>query len=202
MLEGGDRTVGVGEGGLKMGEDVRRRPVRGFDRQFGWRVPPQECRADLALALIEPFPDALQSPVAEMAVGGADACDYAAGNGALEEPPQTAGGQAEPSDFVGEPDAKSSPATMTCIAVAAKDPPGPDRLSLGVALVIPAQKAVPNQRADNLAVWTRRLLESLRNRVPFLSTAAKPALVAHPNHASENRNSTSVGKKRGSGGVR
>jgi hypothetical protein len=184
MLEGGDGTVGVGEGCLKMCEDLRRRPVRGFGRQLGWRASPRQCRANLALALVEPFPDALQGPVTEMAVGGADGCEYVAGNGALEEPPQTAGGQAEPSDFVGAPDAESPPAPMTCIAVAAEDPPGPDRLSLGVAFVIPAQIAMPNQRADNLAVRTRRLLEPLGNRVPFLGTAAKPSLRAHPDHAS------------------
>ena len=32
MLEGGDRAEGVGEGGLEMGEDLRRRSVRGLSR--------------------------------------------------------------------------------------------------------------------------------------------------------------------------
>jgi hypothetical protein len=75
------------------------------------------------------------------------------------------GGQAEPSDFVGEPDAEGPPATGTCLAVAAKDPPGAHRFSLGAALVKAVQKAVPNQRADHLAVRTGRLLEPLGNRV-------------------------------------
>jgi hypothetical protein len=184
MLEVGDRTVGVGKGCLKMREDLRRRPVRGFGRQLGWRASPRQCRADLALALVEAFPDALQGPVTEMAVGGADGCEYTAGNGALKESPQTAGGQAEPSDFVGAPDAESPAAPMACIAVAAKDASGADRFSLGVALVIPAQIAMPNQRADNPAVRTRRLLEPLGNRVPFLGTAVKPSLRAHTDHAS------------------
>jgi len=109
MLEGGDRTGGVGEGGLEMGEDLRGRPKRGLRRQFGRRAPRRQCRADFALALVEPFPDALQGPVTEMAIGGADGSEDADGGSALEEAPQTAGGQAEPSDFVGDPDAERPP---------------------------------------------------------------------------------------------
>ena len=81
-------------------------------------------RDQQALALVEPFPDAQQGPLTQLAVAGADGREDAAGDGALEEPPQSAGGQAEPSDFVGEPDAESPPATAPCLAVAAKDPPG------------------------------------------------------------------------------
>src|ERR1022692_467586 len=160
MLEGGDRTVGVGEGGLKMCEDLRRRPVRGFSRQFGWRAPPRQCRADLALAQIEPCPDALPGPVTSPAVGNdADGREDAAGDGVFEESPQSVGCQAQASDFVRAPNAESPPATRTCIAVAAKDPPRTHRFSLGVVLVIPTQIPMPNQGADNLAVRTRRLLE-------------------------------------------
>ena len=97
---------------------------------------------------------------------------------------RAAGGQAEPSDFVGEPDAEGPPATGPCIAVAAKDPPGADRLSLGAAVVKAVQKAVPNQRADDLAVRTGRQLEPFRNRDPFLGAAVKPSLLAHSDHAS------------------
>jgi hypothetical protein len=197
MLEVGDRTVGVGEGSLEMREHLRRRPMRGFGRQLGWRASPRQCRADLALALVEAFPNALQGPVTELAFGGAAGCAYAVGHGALEEPPQTAGGQTEASDFVGAPDAESPAAPRTCIAVAAKDPPGAHGFSLGTALVKPAQIAVPNQRTDNLAMRTRCLLEPLGNRVPFLGTAAKPSLGAHAPAPHENRNSTSVGKRRG-----
>ena len=180
MLEGGNRTVGVGEGGLEMCEDLRRRrPARGFSRQRGRRAPPKQCRADLALALVEPFPDALQGPVTQMAVGGADRSGDAAGGGAFEEPPQSAGCQAQPSDFVGDPDAESPSATATYIAVAAKDPPCAQRFSLGAALVESVQIAVPNQRANHLAVWTRRLLEPFSNRDPFLLAAVKPSLLAH-----------------------
>ena len=92
MLEGGDGTVGVGEGGLEMGEDLGRRPVCGLvgdGRQFGRRAACRQCRADLALAQVEAFPDALPGAVAEMAVGGADGSEDAAGDGVLKEPPQT-----------------------------------------------------------------------------------------------------------------
>jgi hypothetical protein len=194
MLEVGDGAVGVGKGGLKMSENLRRWAL---GQQLGWRMPRQECRADFALAQVEPFPDALQAPVAEMAVGGANARDNAVGSGALQEPPQTLGGQAEPSDFVGAPDAESPPATRACMAIAAKNPLGSDRLSLRVALVIPAQKTMPIERANDLAMRTRPQLEPLGNRVPFLSTTAKPSFVAHPPRASENRNSTSAGEKAG-----
>ncbi len=188
MLEGGDRTVGIGEGGLEMGEYLRCRPGRGSGgrpgRQLGRRAPRRQCRADLALALVEAFPDALPGAVAEMAVGSADGFAYTFfRGGAFQKPPQTAGGQAESADFVGTPDAEGPPATRACIAVAAKDPPGADRFLPGVALVKTAQKAVPIQRADHLAVRTRHQLELLGKRVPFLAAAAKPSLLAHLDHA-------------------
>ena len=110
MLEGGHRAVGVGEGGLHMGEDLRRcRPVRGLSRQFGRRAPPRQCRADLALAQVEPFPEALPGSDTEMAAGNADGCEYAAGDGTRKEPPQRAGAQAQPTDFVRAPDTESAP---------------------------------------------------------------------------------------------
>ena len=82
MLAGGDRAVGVGEGGLEMGEDVRRRPRRGrIGWQLGRRAQPGQGGADLALAVVEALPDALPGPVAEMAVGGAAGSGDAAGDG-------------------------------------------------------------------------------------------------------------------------
>ena len=180
MLEGGDRTVGVGEGSLKMCENLRRRPARRFGREFGRRAPRRQCRADFTLAQVEPFPEALPGPVTSPAVGDeADRSGDAAGDGALEESPQSVGCQAQPSDFVRGPDAEGPSAPATQIAVAAKDPPSTDRFLLGVALVVAAQIAVANQRADNLAVRTRRLLEPLSNRDPFLLAVVKPSLLAH-----------------------
>ncbi len=181
MLESGDRTIGVGEGGLEMGEDVRRRrSTRGLSRQVGWRTSCRQCGADLALALVEPCPDALPGAFTAPAVSdSADRRGDAAGDGVLEESPQRAGCQAEPSDFVGAPDAERPPATRTGMAVAAKDPPRAHRCSLGVALVVAAQITVANQRADHLAMGTRQQLEPLSQRVPFLGAATKPSLLAH-----------------------
>ena len=180
MLEGGDRTVGIGEDGLEMGKDLRRRSARGFGRQLGRRAPRRQCRADFALAQVEPFPDALPGPLTSPAVGDdADRCGDAADDGAFEESPQSAGCQAQPSDFVRAPDAECPPAPGTYIAIAAKDPPSANRFLLGVAFVVSAQIAVPIQRANRFAMRTRRLLEPLRNRGPFLGVAIKPVLLAH-----------------------
>ena len=180
LLVGGDRTVGVREGGLEMREDLRRRrPARGFRRQRGRRATPKQRRADVALALVEPLPEALQGSVAQRTVGGADRGGDGAGDGASEELPQTTGCQAQPPDFVGAPDAESPSATVTPIAVAAKDSPCAHRFSLGAALVKSVQKAVPNQRANPLAMRARRQLEPLGDRDPFLLAAVKPSLLAH-----------------------
>ena len=46
-------------------------------------------------------------------------------------------------------------------------------------IVVTAQKPVANERANRLAMRTRCLLESFRNRGPFLLVAVKPALLAH-----------------------
>jgi len=177
MLEGGDRTVGVGEGGLEMCEDLGCGSVLRW--QFGRRAAPEECGADVALSVVEPFPDALQGPVAEMAVEAADGGEDAVGDGVLEEAPQASGGQAEAADFVGEPDGERPPAARPCVAVAAKDPPCAEGLSLGAVLVKSVQKAVANESADNLTVRTGGLLEQFGNGVEFLGVAVKPSLLAH-----------------------
>ena len=170
MLEGGDRAVGVGEGGLEMGEDLRGRLACGIGgsgaaTRAAGSVP--QGRADLALSQVEPFPDALPGPLAQPGSrrrGWRRGCcrRWRVGGTATG-----AGGQAEPPDFVGEPDAEGPPATGPGVAVAAKDPPGAQRSFLGAALVKSVQKAVPNQRADNLAVRAGRLLEPFRNRPPI-----------------------------------
>ena len=146
MLKGGDR-VGVREGSLEMREDVRCRPARGSSGQIGRRAPSCKRRADLALPQVEPSPDALQGPVTEVAVASAAGGEDRAGDGMLEEAPQTAGGQAEPSDFVGVPGAEGASATRTSIAVAAKDPPGAFGFAPGAAIVksiqVPCRFSVP-----------------------------------------------------------
>jgi hypothetical protein len=179
MLEGGDRTVGVGEGGLEMCKNLRRRSAR-FGGPIWRRATSRQCRAELALAQVEPFPDALPGSVASPAVGNDAACrGDADGDGALQESPHSVGGQAQPPDLVGNPDAEGSTAAAAALAVAAKDPPSADGLALRVALVVAAQKAVANQRAHRFAMRTCCLLESFSNRVPFRLGTAKPPLLAH-----------------------
>src|SRR5271156_1066602 len=169
-----------------MCDDLGSRPVRRLGRQpgrqFGRPADSQEGRADLALAQIEPSPDALPGSVAEMAVGSADGCDHGAGHGVLEEAPQAAAGQAEPANFVGTPDAESPPAARPAVAVAAKNASSPHGL-MPAAVVKAAQIAVADERADSLAMRTRRQLEPLNQGVPFLVAVAKPSL--HANHASK-----------------
>jgi hypothetical protein len=156
-----------------------RRSAR-FGGPIGRRATSRQCRAELALAQVESFPDALPGPVASPAVGDDTHCrDDAAGNGVLQESPHRVGGQAQAPDFVGDPDAEGPTAAARTLAVAAKEPPSADRLALGVAFVVAAQKAVANQRAHRFAMRTRHLLESFRKRAPFLLAAAKPALLAH-----------------------
>jgi len=182
-LEGGDRAVDVGEGGLQMGENLRGRLVCGIrgrpGQQLGRRAAVAQSGADVALRLVEAIPDALHCAIAQLAIEGAAGGDDAASNGALEEPPQSAGGEAEPPDLVGDPDAESPPATGTCLTVAAKDPPGAHCLSLGAAFVKPIQTAVPIQRANVFAMRTGRLLKLFHHRQPFVVVAEKPSLLPH-----------------------
>src|ERR1019366_5942562 len=129
---------------------------------------------------VEAFPDALPGPVTSPAIGDdADRRGDGAGDGVFEESPPSAGGQTQPSDFVRAPDAEGPSAAAPCEAIAAKDPPSADRFSLGVALVVAAQIAVANQRANRFAMRTRRLLELFSNRAPLLLAAVKPSLFAH-----------------------
>ena len=157
----------------------RRRLSRGLSRQLGRRTSCRQCGANRALALVEPFPDALQGSVTQMTLGGANRGGDTVGDGALEELPQGVGSQAQQSDFVSAPDAESPPAAVTSIAVAAKDTSSTHGFSLGISVVVAAQIAVPNERANDLAMRTMRLLESLGKRVPFVAAAAKPPLFAH-----------------------
>jgi hypothetical protein len=180
MLEGGDRTVEVGEGGLQMCQNLRRRSARRFGRSLRRRATSRQCRAEFALAQVKPFPDALPSPLASAAVGNdASRRGDAAKGGALQESPQRVGGHAQPPNFVGDPNAEGPTAAVSPMAVAAKDPSSANRFAQGVAFVVAAQKAVANQHANRFAMRTRRLLESFRNRVPFPLATEKPKLAVH-----------------------
>ena len=177
MLKGGDRTVGVREGGVEMGEDLGHGPMRG--RQVGRLAVLKQSRADRALGESKASPNALPGSPCPATFSGAHRGGDAASDGTLEELPEHARGHAQSSDFVGEPNAKRASATGTLIAVAAKDPPSTHGFSLGTAVVKPAQIAVPIERTNGLAVWTSCVLEPLGNRVPFVVVAKKPPLFAH-----------------------
>ena len=192
MLEGGDGTGGVGEGGLEMGEDLGRGSV--LRRHFGRRAASEESGAEVALGVVESLPEALQGPVAEMAVEAAKGGEEAVGDGNLEEAPQVGGGQCEASDFVGEPDGEGPSAAGPSVAVAAKDASGGEGLSLRAALVKTVQKAVLNESADNLAVRTRGQFESLGNGGPFFGVAVKPSLLAHLACSAKKSDYTGTGK--------
>jgi hypothetical protein len=197
MLEGGDRTVGLGEGSLKVCEDLVSRPMgrlRPFPgRQFRRRTQAGECGADLALAKVEAFPDALQTALAKMALGGVHGRGKRAMSSLLEKPPQAAGGQAEPADLVGAKDAEGPSAAWPLVAVAAKDPASAAGFLPGL-FIKAAQKAVPNESADRPAMGTRHQLEPLCHGGPISVIAAKPLL--HESRL-ENRDCTGTGKQRG-----
>lgn len=114
--------------------------------------------------------------LAEVAGSGGDAAD----DGALEEVPESVGGDAESSDFVGEPDAEGASAAWTIVAVAAEDAPSTEDFTLWTGLVESVQEAVANEGAVGVAVRTRSLLEPLGDRVPLLLAAVEPLQVAHP----------------------
>lgn len=92
LLEGGDRTVGWGERGLEVVENLRvgrprGRTSRPFRRRpIGRRTATQQCCADRTLIPSKPRPDPPEGPVAPGTVGLADRRCDAAGDGALEEP--------------------------------------------------------------------------------------------------------------------
>jgi hypothetical protein len=179
MLVVGNRAKGIWKGGLEMGDNVARRSAR-CRGPIGRRTTRQQCRADFALAQLEPSPEALPGPVASPAIGdGTDGSSDVAGDGALQESPQRAGSDAQAPDFISKPYAEGATTAATSMAVAAKDPPSPNGFALGVAFIVAAQKAVAIQRAHRFAMRTRRLLETTSKRVPFLVASAKPALLAH-----------------------
>ncbi len=121
-LEGGDGTVVVWEGGLEVGEDVCGwGPASGNGRELGRRTATQERGADGTLCPVESHPDASEGSVASGALGGVDGGRDGAADGVLKKCPQCACGDAQASDFVGEPDAEGSSAALPPMTVTAKD---------------------------------------------------------------------------------
>jgi hypothetical protein len=175
--------VNIGESGLEVSEPLGGGSACGVrgrrSRRLGWRAAAAQSGADFALCQVEPNPDAMHGPIARRAADGAAGGRNAADYSGLEKPPEGAGAEAKPSDFVGEPDAEGPPTTRPRLAVAAKDPPGAYGLLSRAGLVKTAQEAMPDQCADGLAVWTRNLLDAFRKRRPLIGAAAKPSLLTH-----------------------
>ena len=114
-----------------------------------------------------------------MGEAGAAGGNDAVGDGVLQEAPQGGGGHGEASDFVGGPDAEGATAAWSGIAVAAQDAACAEGFAARVGVVKTGEKAVANESADNLAVWTGDQLEALDKGLPFFDAAIKPALLDH-----------------------
>lgn len=104
-----------------MGEDLcGGRPAGRCGRELGRRTATQQGRADRTLSALKPTPDSPEGSVAAGTVGVADGGGDAAGDGPLEECPQGPGGQAQPPDSLGDPDADGPSAAAPAMAVAQK----------------------------------------------------------------------------------
>ncbi len=205
LLEGGDGAVGLGKRGLEVVENLRvgrprGRTSRPFRRRpIGRRTATQQCCADRTLIPSKPRPDPPEGPVAPGTVGLADRRCDAAGDGALEEPPNGAGRQAQPADFLCEPDTDGPTAAAPAMAVAAEDAPGPDGPPW-TAVIESGEDSMPDERADRPAVRARRPLEPLDHRGPLCFVPVEPPLAAHdrtPSKASERTENPAGGKSSG-----
>lgn len=177
MLEGGDRTGCVGEGGPEMGKGLGLGAV--LCRRLGPWVVVEECGAELALCAREALPDAQQGAVAEVAVEVVAGGEDAVGQGVLEELPESGGGQAEASDFVGEPDGEGLAATGQFPALVAQDSPSADDRLPGTVLVKAVDKAVANEGADAVAMRTGGQLEPFEKGVELVVVAVKASQLVH-----------------------
>ena len=187
MLEGGDRAVGIGEGGLEMGEDLRGRLACGVRRrprrQLGRRAASAQGGADLALGQAEPLPDALPGPLAQLAIDVRLAARML---------PATAGWRNRHRAPVVRLSRRILSASQTL-----KVRPQPGRAwrllqkirrAQGFSLALEAvQAAVPNQVPTALQCGQGDLLEPLGKRQPFVVVAEKPALAAHETMSPKSR---------------
>jgi hypothetical protein len=175
LLEVGNGTVGVGKGGVKMSENLGRRQSSQDTRcPRGRRTLAQEGRANAALAEVEAFADPLPGTVAQMARSGADGGPQAAGEKTLEEGPQSARGEAEPTDLVGEPDAEGASATASPRTITAEDTACPQGFASGAGVVKAVQGAMANQETHGVAMRTGRQLELLDDGNPLIIATEEP----------------------------
>ena len=205
MLEGGDRTVGIGKGGLEMGEYLRCRPVGGLRGDLGGSSGGGH-RADSAVRiLLWPWSKRFQmrcqvrSQRWRSAVRMASAMPLAAA--CLRNCHRAAGGQAESADFVGAPDAEGTAAARACIAVAAKDAAGATVFPPGWLSSKPRRKpcriSVPTTLQCGQGISLSRSASVLHSLASGQTSAARPRRPRFP----ENPDFSGM-KERGRGGVR
>ena len=118
MLKSGER-VGVGEGGLKMGQRLGRSRVAGYGGRLRRRacVPAHGERADAALAEEKAPPEPLPGPGMQPAADAADRVSDAVGDGVLKERTQQPSGDAHASYDVRTPNADGASAAGAGTAV-------------------------------------------------------------------------------------
>jgi hypothetical protein len=131
------------------------------------------------LAEVKASVETLHGPVAQRTFDDANRGGDAENDGLQKELPKAWRGDTAPADFVGKPNAEGSSAARSSVAVAAKDSPSPKRFFGGAAIIEAKQTTVANERADPVAVWTRRLLEPSGEGVPIVVVSAKPLFVGH-----------------------
>jgi hypothetical protein len=185
VLVGGDGTFVVGEQGIEVGEDLSGGgSANGRMRSLRRWPSPQQGGADSALSMVESLANALQGAGTQGSFDRPRGCRDAIRNRPSEKCREGAGAQARTSDRLGEKDADGPSATATPMAVAAKDPPGPEDFSRGLSVVEAVEGAVSNEGADGLAVRTGREFKPFDEGDPLVVVAVEPSWFAHVRRAS------------------
>ena len=199
-LEGDKRARMVAECRLEMSVRMLRRLLGSELRRL---AEPGQRRANGALGLAKAFPDPVGRGLAQAAVEFAEGLPFVAGGNAVDEKrPQAFGGQEQPCDLVGPPDAESSAAAAGSISVAAKDPLRSHGLPPRMLIVIAAEKPMSNQPADLFAVRTRRQLQLRMHLLEFrlsLANSHAPARIQIPGYGGDSRKSNASGDRKNRG---
>jgi hypothetical protein len=185
LLIGSEGAFVVGERGFEMGEDLGGSgSANGRKRSLRRRPAPQEDSAEAALRKVKSLPNALQGPGTQGCLHRSGGRRDALRNRVSEKGQEGAGTPVGPSDFLGEEDADGSAATRSPVAVAAKDPPGPEDGSRGLRVVEAVEGAVANEGANGLAVGTGGEFDAFHEGDPLVVGAVEPSGWAHVRLAS------------------
>lgn len=150
-------------------------------RSLGRPTESAQRGADRALGFAKSLPDPVRRGIAHSAVQIPKRLDFiAALDGLLQEFPQGVGGQPEPFDLVGRPDAERPSAAARPLPVIAEDPPGADRFLPRMLLVITSQNAVPDEGPDSSAMRASRCFELGIDRLELRGRFAKPPAHCSP----------------------